>query len=169
VLAEISRRHLEQGDCIDAEHLLSWTISSAMHQVTGYDRTPGSRATLLACVTTERHTLPLETLRAALAERGTPAHMLGADTPTKALVTALARVRPDVLVVWAQTEGPARLTHLRELNVAEHTPGLLIAAGPGWDAEVLPPSVRRVDSLQAAVDFIHGSTIAGSRVHDAAV
>jgi hypothetical protein len=141
---------------------MSWSVSSVLHQVTGLARAPGSRAALLACVAAERHTLPLEALRAALAERGTQAHMMGADLPAEALAAALTRLRPDVLVVWAHTERTARRAYLRTLHTAgrdtaEHRPGLLIAAGPGWDTDRLPPGVRSADSLASAVHLIDHS------------
>ncbi|HTK62074.1 MAG TPA: MerR family transcriptional regulator [Pseudonocardia sp.] len=154
VLSELGRRHLADGDCIDAEHLVSWTISFALHQVAESERAPGSRTALLACAATERHTLSLEALRAALGERGTPAHMLGADLPTEALVAALTRLRPDVVVVWAHTPRAARRSYLRALDASEHRPGLVIAAGPGWDTDHLPAGVRTADSLRAAVELI---------------
>lgn len=154
VLTELGRSHLEHGDCIDAEHLVSWTISAALHQVPESERVPGSRTALLACAATERHTLSLEALRAALGERGTPAHMLGADLPTEALVAALDRLRPDVVVVWAHTGRAARRSYLRGLDASEHRPGLVVAAGPGWDSGHLPAGVRTADSLRAALDLI---------------
>ena len=106
VLVELIRRHLDHGGCIDAEHLLSWAISSALHQVTGAARTAGSRTTLLACAAGERHTLALEALRAALAEQGVPAQMLGVDLPTEALTSALLRLRPDSMQIgrWRSCE-----------------------------------------------------------------
>ncbi len=160
VLGEINRVHREQGGCIDAEHLLSWSISAALHQVVETSRVPGSRTAVLACVTGERHTLALEALRAALAERGTPAHMLGADTPDAALVPALIRLRPDVLVLWAQSTSTARPSRLRVLRAAEYRPGLVVAAGPGWDTERLLPGVLAVDSLGAAVHLIQDAAVA---------
>jgi DNA-binding transcriptional MerR regulator len=78
----------EIGDttrCIEIEHLLSWSIQASLHRVSPPSRAGGTPV-LLACTPGERHTLPLEALCAALAERGvrtgvyypTPIHRLPA-------------------------------------------------------------------------------------------
>jgi MerR family transcriptional regulator, light-induced transcriptional regulator len=155
VLARIGQRHAERGDCVDAEHLLSWTIASALRGVAGGSAGPGGRTAVLACVADEWHTLAMEALRAALAERGVTSRMLGAATPSAALAAAISRTQPGVVVVWAQTGRTARpsllagpLTALREQRP---TPGLLLAGGLGWTTRRLPKSVTRVESLRSAM------------------
>ncbi|SEF37936.1 MerR HTH family regulatory protein [Amycolatopsis pretoriensis] len=112
---------LDGDRCIDLVHGLSWAIAAAMHRVP----TPGgaSPTVLLACVDGERHTLPLEVLRAALAEHGRTALFLGGSIPDPALRDAVARTHPAAVVLWASraAEPPRRLRVPR-----------LVLAGPGW-------------------------------------
>jgi DNA-binding transcriptional MerR regulator len=89
---------------IDVIHLLSWAIAAALHRL----RTPPAPQTpaaLLACTENERHTLPLEALRAALAARGITARLLGAAVPGGAILEALHRTPtpPAAVVLWTHT------------------------------------------------------------------
>jgi len=110
----------------------------------------------LACTASEMHTLPLEALRAALAERGHDAVMLGADVPVGALVDALARRgRRSSVVLWAQTARTADPQTTQEVaNRAR-----LFLAGPGWPASQGGRRGRRVRSLQAAVERLTRSAV----------
>ncbi|WP_410606744.1 MerR family transcriptional regulator [Amycolatopsis sp. lyj-109] len=85
--------------CVDLVHGLSWAVAAALHRIP----TPAGAApaVLLACVDGERHTLPLEALRAALAEHGREALFLGASVPETALRQAIDRVRPAAVVLWS--------------------------------------------------------------------
>ncbi|MDQ4103895.1 MAG: MerR family transcriptional regulator [Actinomycetota bacterium] len=150
VIAEIESRVTEQGRCIDVEHLLSWTISCALHRVPVAAQTPGAGVVLLACAEEERHTLALDALRAALASRGIAVRMLGADTPTAALAHAARRCRPAAVVLWAQTARTAALSQLATLRQSS-AETVLIAAGPGWTERRLPEGIIESDSLQSAV------------------
>lgn len=156
VITEIDSRITEQG-CIDAEHLLSWTISYTLHQVPSAAPVPGGRVALLACPENEQHTLALDALRAALASRGAAVRMLGADTPAAALVHAMRRCRPAAVVLWTQTPrtaAPSQLISLRQASAET----VLIAAGPGWVHRRLPDEVVHADSLQSAVLLTLGAT-----------
>jgi hypothetical protein len=158
-LVEIGRRNAERGDCVDVEHLLSWVIGAGLHQIRPRGVNPGARVALLACVEDERHTLALDALRAALAERGAAVRMLGAATPTPALCAAIERARPGAVLVWAQTARTARPSLLAEPVAAVHAAGgLLLAAGPGWERRRLPAGVDRVESLHNAVLLTVGAT-----------
>jgi DNA-binding transcriptional MerR regulator len=124
--------------CIDLVHGLSWAIAAALHRVP----TPAGAATpvLLACVDGERHTLPLEALRAALAEHGRAALFLGASVPETALGHAIDRVRPAAVVLWSSrpVAPPSGLRAPR-----------LVLAGPGW-----PPQNGRPRTLGEAVSLL---------------
>ncbi|ALG09931.1 MerR family transcriptional regulator [Kibdelosporangium phytohabitans] len=137
-------------ECVDIVHLLSWTITAALHRVRPPTMAlPATAPVLLACVTGERHTLALEVLRAALAETGTPVRFLGADLPDTALAQALRRTAPTprALVLWAHTTGPVPTT-------THHTcvtRGVrLLLAGPGWNIHA-PPTLTHLTSLQHAL------------------
>jgi hypothetical protein len=164
MLTQIGQRNARLGDCVDVEHLLSWTIGGALHRVArqqpGY---PGARLALLACVEDERHTLSLDALRAALAERGASVRMLGAATPSSALTAAITRSRPGAVVVWAQTGRTARPGLLAEPLAAlrsEHARSeILLAGGPGWNGRRLPEGVTRVGSLHTAILLTLGAIV----------
>lgn len=105
--AEVVAIQERSGGCIDVEHLLSWCVKSVLHRryppPAGVD--PG---VVLACTAGERHTLPLEVLRAALAERDRPAVMLGADVPSSAVADAVARrAAPARVLLWSQQSSTA--------------------------------------------------------------
>ncbi|MEU4248915.1 MerR family transcriptional regulator [Amycolatopsis sp. NPDC026612] len=124
--------------CIDLVHGLAWAIAAALHRIP--TPTGAGPPILLACVDGERHTLPLEALRAALAESGRAALFLGASVPETALRHAVERARPAALVLWSSlpAEAPAGIPVPR-----------LVLAGPGW-----PPETGRPDTLRDAVSLL---------------
>ncbi|TDV56113.1 B12 binding protein [Actinophytocola oryzae] len=165
VLREVESEQAARADdtaCIPREHVLSWAITAALHQVTPTIPVGNLPTVMLACTDTEQHSLPLEALAAALAERRVPVRMLGAAVPTASLVDAVRAASPHVVVLWAQrreTASRQTLARLRRLPVRPLT------AGPGW----LPRrhgGVGHVDSLSAALaslaDIIEGAEPVGS-------
>lgn len=152
VLIIIGERHAATGELIEAEHLLSRTVSEALAEVAR----PGPGVPvriLLACADEEQHSLPLEALAAAAAERRMGCRLLGPRVPPAALLAAVRRTGPRLLVVWsqaAQTADPAQLRALRDLD--GHAL-LLAAAGPGWGAD-LPPGTLTPAGLAAAVELM---------------
>lgn len=128
--------------CVDLVHGLSWAVAAALHRIP----TPAGAGppVLLACVDGERHTLPLEALRAALAQHGRTALFLGASVPGAALHTAVERTRPAAVVLWSSSRKvPPRLPASR-----------LVLAGPGW-----PETARaeHPDTLGDAVTLLIGA------------
>jgi DNA-binding transcriptional MerR regulator len=147
-LIDLGRR-TESGSCIDAEHLFSWTLTTALHRVPGPTHPRHGRGVLLACAPGERHTLALDALRAALAERDALVRALGADLPVSALSAAACRIRPVAVALWAQTERTARTTLLTQ---AQSLPtSTVLALGPGWARRRLPRGVLTADTLTTAV------------------
>ena len=138
--------------CIDVEHLLSWAITVTLHRAPVPPSSP-LQPVLLACVDGERHTLPLEALRATLAQHGIPTRNLGAAAPTPALHNALHRAEqpPIALVLWAHTTDTADPGTLHSLADTGIT---LIAAGPGWDHNTLPEQVTHPANLRAALTLL---------------
>ncbi|MET7769635.1 MerR family transcriptional regulator [Nocardia sp. NPDC005366] len=150
--ADIIARQDDGEGCIDVEHLLSWCITSIMHRVVPPPDTRRSASILLACTGGETHALPLEVLRAALAERGRGARMLGADVPTTALTDALARHDgPTSVMLWSQQESTALTSAVR---ACAGTGARVFVGGPGWDEVILPETVTRVRSLADAADLL---------------
>lgn len=102
---------------------LSWAIAAALHRVATPAGAPPPG--LLACAEGDRHTLPLEALRAALAEQRRTALFLGASLPDTALQSAVDRTNPAAAVVWASRD----TGHLPRIRGTR-----LLLAGPGWPA-----------------------------------
>ncbi|MFD4431756.1 MerR family transcriptional regulator [Nocardia sp. NPDC058497] len=133
---------------IDVEHLLSWSITTSLHRcvplLTEVDREP---VAVLACTEGEQHVLPLEVLRAALAEKGTAALLLGANVPGDALGHALSRrSRPAIVVLWSQA---LRTATFAAIDAGQ---GTILPAGPGWTDAVA--GRRCLGSLEEAVDVL---------------
>jgi hypothetical protein len=109
--------------CVDLVQGLSWAIAAALHRVATPAGAPPPG--LLACAEGDRHTLPLEALRAALAEQRRTALFLGASLPDTALQSAVDRTNPAAAVVWASRD----TGHLPRIRGTR-----LLLAGPGWPA-----------------------------------
>jgi hypothetical protein len=133
--------------CVPREHVISWAVAAALHQVVPPGPDDGRPAVLLACTDAEQHTLPLEALAAALAERRVPVRMLGAAVPVAGLVDAVRTTSPRAVVLWSQrpeTASPDALRRLRRL------PSRRMTAGPGWSAR-RRASPDHLDTLPAAL------------------
>ncbi|WP_410877195.1 MerR family transcriptional regulator [Nocardia sp. A7] len=147
--ADVVARQSGGEGCIDVEHLLSWSIAAVMQQV---KPAQSSAPVLLACTSGETHSLPLDVLRAALAQAGVGARMLGADVPTVALSDALARHPSGVSVLlWSQRESTALTS---AVLACARAGARVFVGGPGWDVVMLPEAAERVGGLAAAVDAL---------------
>ncbi|GAA3154680.1 MerR family transcriptional regulator [Planomonospora alba] len=151
VFARISRRQLETGAAVDAEHLFSDRLAAALAPLARRPPAPvNERPVLLACAQDEQHSLPLHALAAALTlDHRIETRMLGARTPYPALADAMRRLGPAVVFVWSQlaeTGDPAPLAGLPALR----PPARIMAGGPGWRGG-LPPAVQHVTSFRDAL------------------
>lgn len=151
--AEIVGRQARDGGLIDVEHLLSWAVATSLHRTVSLPgRSAEHRAIVLACTADENHALPLEVLRAALAERGLVAVFLGPSMPDSALADALSRHdRPPLVVLWSQS---VRTAQVGAIRVAMAGSSDVWLAGPGWYGCDLPAGARQVNSLEDAVEQI---------------
>lgn len=150
-LREVGRRYTTISRYIAAEHVLSAAISAAL---AGVPRTDSRPSIMLACAPAEEHTLPLEALAAALAERGRASRMLGARLPADVLREAIIRTGPTAVVIWAHTASSADAEPLAAVVAARPRPALIAACGPGWRTENLPAGVRMPADLPDAVAVI---------------
>jgi MerR family transcriptional regulator, light-induced transcriptional regulator len=142
---------------IDVEHCLSWALLAALSRIPRLPTATGAARIMLACTEDEQHTLPLAALSAALAEHRIPTRMLGAATPVRSLVRAIAETRPDIVMLWSQRPETAHADVLRLLDTALVR---VVLGGPGW-----PPGriggAQRVATLREAITLLAGPTLAG--------
>ncbi|MFG1926694.1 MerR family transcriptional regulator [Cryptosporangium sp. NPDC048952] len=169
VLNALGQRWQAGHSVVEIEHLLSWHISTELRMIVPGPSGPRrARAadepvpalapprTLLASVEEEQHTLPLEALAAALREARRGTRILGARVPTDAMVEAVRRTGPAVVVLWSQIPDRADPTVFTKL-MALGRPVRLIAAGPGWLGPArrrLPAGVALPTSLVEAVECV---------------
>jgi methanogenic corrinoid protein MtbC1 len=149
VVAEQAARAGDEA-CVPREHVLSWAVAAALHQVVPPGPEQDRAAVLLACTDGEQHTLPLEALAAALAERGVPVRMLGAAVPTAGLVDAVRTTSPQAVVLWSHRQETASPAALRALG---RLPARRMTAGPGWSGRSRG-SVTHLDSLADALESL---------------
>ncbi|WP_410665328.1 MerR family transcriptional regulator [Amycolatopsis sp. lyj-84] len=137
--------------CVDVVHLLSSAITIALHRIRSPSpATPCRPPVLLACMPGERHTLPLEALRAALGDRHIPVHCFGANLPISALLHALHRtIQPAAaLILWSHRPIalPAAIRKACAVRGIE-----LFVPGPGW---ITPyPGVISLTSITHALSI----------------
>lgn len=153
VLRGMGERHAATRHLVEVEHLLSRSISEVLASVPRPLDGPPPRV-LLACADEEQHSLALEALAATLAERGIASRLLGARVPPQALADAVRRTGPAVVVVWSQLPETGDPAQLSALEAVRPRPMIVVAAGPGWPAEGVPPAVHRPESLAAATALI---------------
>ncbi|MFF0410546.1 B12-binding domain-containing protein [Kitasatospora sp. NPDC004745] len=146
---------------VEVEHLLSWHVSSVLREAAIAAVPAGSvHPVLLAAGPGEQHTLPLEATAAALTERAVPFRMLGGAVPPRALLDAVHRLGPGVVMIWSQDHRTADRELARQAAAATWGPrgsrasSLVVTAGPGWLRQGPPPGASCPRTLQAAVDLL---------------
>jgi hypothetical protein len=152
VLIGVGARHAATDRFVEVEHVLSQSVADVLGSVPRLSAGHPIR-TLLACAEDEQHSLALEALAAALAERGIGCRMLGARTPLTALLDAVRRTGPSAVVLWSQTPETGGVGQLRALLELRHRPALVEAAGPGWPSE-LPDGAVAPTGLADAIALI---------------
>jgi DNA-binding transcriptional MerR regulator len=152
VLRGIGDRHAATNHLVEVEHLLSRSISDVLAAVPR--PRDGQPRALLACADEEQHSLPLEALAAALAERGASSRLLGARVPVAALQEAVRRTGPAAVVVWSQAPSTGDPVQLEAVLALRPQPVVVAAAGPGWPDDALPAGVDRPASLSDALELI---------------
>lgn len=158
VLVGIGERHAATARLIEVEHLLSRSVSEVLSAVRRPAAGRGAPQVLLSCADEEQHSLPLEALATALAQAGTACRLFGARMPTTALVDAVTRTGPAVVVLWSHLPATAAPAQLSAVLAAPGRPVLLLAAGPGWQIETLPVGVLSPVDLSQAVALTVAAT-----------
>ena len=151
VLQAVGQSWADTQAGVECEHAATAALHAVLAEHTRRLRRPTGAAqqVLLAATPTEEHTLPLEALAAALAERRIAALVLG-TLPAEALRAAIERLRPAGLILFSRSRDHEDTGLLRQ--VATATP-LVCAAGPGWPAR-LPAPVATAHDLPAALDLV---------------
>ncbi|WP_330880430.1 MerR family transcriptional regulator [Umezawaea sp.] len=149
-LVELGERAVEESGGVGVEHVASNALLTVLRRV-GDPLEGGRLPALMAAAPDEQHTLPLEALGAALAERGCASRNLGARVPAGALLAALDVLAPRCVVLWAHDTARARLVPLAKVAA---TRTILLLGGPGWDRVALPAGVHRVHTLHGCVDEV---------------
>ncbi|MEU9224432.1 MerR family transcriptional regulator [Streptomyces massasporeus] len=144
-LQAVGRKWESSGEkYVEVEHFLSWHVSGALRRgapPSAADR-PGATV-VLACVPGENHTLPLEVLAAALAERGLPVRMFGGALPVESLVTAVRRTGPAAVGLWAQSRTTASRPLAQHVAAMEwgvrgaRRKPVVLTIGPGWSGRTV--------------------------------
>jgi len=132
---------------VDATPMLSDCVINSVSRVVSV--VGGAPKVLLACAEDEEHSVGLHVLSAALWERGTPIRSLGARVPREALAAVARQTGPMATVVVA-------VLPVRDHDQLYGLPGVhpamaVIATGPGWVPELLPPSVAHVPGFEGLV------------------
>lgn len=154
VLRAVAERWSRTGDGIEVEHLLSEVLTAVTSRVALQTAAPVSaRPVLLGSMPGDRHALPLRALAAILAQRGVGTSLLGADLPGPALGAALVRTAPAAVFLWSQLRESADAQLLVQLPRTRPRTRCYVG-GPGWDLELLPPSVTPLGSLAEAGDVL---------------
>ncbi|WP_455351853.1 MerR family transcriptional regulator [Streptomyces sp. SYSU K217416] len=166
-LQAVGRKWESSGEkYVEVEHFLSWHVTGALRRSAPPAATAGpGRTTLLACVPGENHTLPLEVLAAALAERGLPVRMFGAALPVEALVESIRRTGPAAVGLWAQSRTTASRPLAQHVAVMEwgvrgaRRRPVVLTLGPGWTGQPAPGLLHPsglAEALTALEPFVHG-------------
>jgi MerR family transcriptional regulator, light-induced transcriptional regulator len=152
VLVGLGERYAATNEGIEVEHLFSECLMGVLRATSEQLTSPRNAApVLLACIGEEQHSLPLHAICAALAERGVLARQLGMRVPPEALVAAVHRSGPGVVLLYAALPVPT-VEPLTALARMRPVPNILVG-GPGWPGR-LPTSVHPVASLHDAVEHI---------------
>ena len=131
VMGAIAERWQHTGAGVEVEHQLSECVSGLFGQLAaGLVTDPDARPVLLAGMPGEQHMLPMAALSAALADLGVPCRPLGANLPVVALVAAIRRTAPSLVVLWAQASEVADVEALDSLPRTRPRFRLAVA-GPG--------------------------------------
>ncbi|WP_034590678.1 MerR family transcriptional regulator [Hamadaea tsunoensis] len=154
-LVQVGLKQAATKALIEVEHLLSAEVSRMLASIP----LPGEPSrVLLACADEEQHSLALEALGAALAERGVATRQLGPRVPSQALLDAIARTGPDAVVLWSQTTATADPAQLSVVLAARPAIKTVVAAGPGWNGDQIPDGAVTPNSLASAVALLTRTT-----------
>ncbi|MFC3452308.1 MerR family transcriptional regulator [Amycolatopsis speibonae] len=131
ILRNLGGRWLRNDVCFESEWALTSEVSYALQRyVARFAYTPSDRRVLIACCPEERHSLPVEILRASMAEVGIPAVYLGHMVPAETTTGMVAKLEPVLVVLWSMS--PTTVDNVLRQRLQRR--GFDVAvAGPGWE------------------------------------
>ncbi|MEC3976400.1 MerR family transcriptional regulator [Amycolatopsis sp. H20-H5] len=151
VLRNLGERWIRGDLCFEADWALTDEISCALERYLGPLReTMAGRSVLLACCPEERHSLPMEVLRAALVDQGVPAVFLRQMVPPETTIGMALKLDPAVVVLWSMSANSADDLLVQRLQRRGFE---VCVAGPGW-ARFSELAVPWVDDLTSALQLI---------------
>jgi methylmalonyl-CoA mutase cobalamin-binding subunit len=151
VLRTLGSRWMGGETCFEAEWALTDEISTALEQYSKpLQKTMSGRPVLLASCPDERHSLPMEVLRAALADHGIPSVLLRQMVPEETTIGMAAKLDAVLVVLWSMSASTADNLLAQRLR----REGLdVCVAGPGW-ARYADLSVPWVNDVLGAVTAV---------------
>ncbi|MFC6089974.1 MerR family transcriptional regulator [Saccharothrix lopnurensis] len=147
-LVALGERVITRGRGVEVEHLATASVLDALRG-TATVALSGRLPVLLACAPDEQHTLPVDVLAAALAERGCASRNLGARVPAGALLDAAELLSPGSVMLWAHERSLAEAAPVAELLARGHA---VLVGGAGWNE--VPAGARRLWTLGEAVEAV---------------
>ncbi|WP_328616598.1 MerR family transcriptional regulator [Amycolatopsis sp. NBC_00355] len=156
VLRNLGGRWLRGEPCFESEWALSQEVSGALLRFTAgrEPMVPGTtgRPVVLACCPGERHSLPVEFLRAALLEAGVPVVYLGQMVPAETTLGVISKLEAATALLWSISPSTADEPLARRL---QRRGVAVCAAGPGWQRHVVQ-GLPWVGDMTAALEFLTG-------------
>ncbi|WET76822.1 MerR family transcriptional regulator [Amycolatopsis sp. QT-25] len=155
ILRNLGGRWLRGDVCFESEWALTTEVSLALQRyVARFVTAPSERGVLIGCCPDERHSLPVEVLRASLVEVGIPAVYLGQMVPAETMVGMASKLDPKLIVLWAMSANTVDDLLCQRLQRR----GLeVVAAGPGWEG-------LHVDDARWVNDLADALRIAAERM-----
>ncbi|MGY6653752.1 MerR family transcriptional regulator [Amycolatopsis sp. TRM77291] len=122
----------QRGDvCFESEWALTTEVSLALQRyVARFATAPSERGVLISCCPDERHSLPVEILRASLVEVGIPALYLGQMVPAETIAGMASKLDPVLIVLWSMSVTTVDDLLRRRLQQQGFE---VVVAGPGWE------------------------------------
>jgi DNA-binding transcriptional MerR regulator len=161
-LREIGTRWRVGACDVEQEHLASETVRAWLARQTALAPPPFRAGTIvLACGPKDLHTIGLEAFATILTRRGWTCRVLGALTPTDALLGGLNKLRAIAAVVVSQ-RGVSRRAAVESITAVEAIPGA--HAFYAGDAFVASAARRGVPGTYLGEDVVAAVDILESRI-----
>jgi DNA-binding transcriptional MerR regulator len=159
VLHAVDRRYAASGRGTEVRRLLTECVTLIAH-AHAHAAVPSRvrRPVLLAGTPDEADGTALVVLAAVLAERQIGCLPLGPALPVDALVSAVRRTAPAVVVLSSEIRATADVEAVAALPVTRPRFRTYVA-GPGWDGAALPAGVSRLRTLTDAVEQIGAAVL----------